>query len=77
MRLTPSVIEKLGYDPRKPTDAAPGSETKIKILKSRLEYGLPLHLDGDNLTQELPAGDQMQRTPRTNCDWHEYHDPDL
>ncbi len=77
MRLTPSVIKQLGYDPRDPTSAAPGSDTKISVLATRWHYGLPLWIHGDNLTQELPVSDEMQQTPRTSCDWHEYHDPDL
>ncbi|UPA22553.1 hypothetical protein K8942_05925 [Candidatus Peribacteria bacterium] len=49
----PEDFAALGIDPRNPTRAKPGSETKILTLAARYQSGLPLWHDEDNKTHAV------------------------
>jgi hypothetical protein len=45
----------LAINPRRYTDARPGSEEKIAILRARAEAGIPLHNRRDAKLETMPG----------------------
>lgn len=43
------------FNPRRPTQAAPGSPEKIAILIARAELEIPLHVLGDKYDESTPG----------------------